>query len=280
MYMKLKDGKSKVLTFSYDDGVVQDIRFIKILNEYGLKGTFNINTGRYLPEDAVRETFRGKLKLSEMKELYAGHEVAVHTVNHTFLDRLRTTDILVEVMEDRKNIEAQYRTIARGMAYPYGRYNDEVVEALEKCGICYARTAVSTGKFTFPENWLTLHPTCHHKNPKLMDYARQFAETNSRYTSENRMFYVYGHTYEFDDQDNWEIIEEFAKYIGNREDIWYATNIEIYDYVKAYENLQVSVDGTIVHNPSAIDVWFVKDTAIDAPTYCVKAGETLFFKIR
>ncbi len=276
MYMKLKDGKSKVLTFSYDDGVVQDIRFIKILNEYGLKGTFNINTGRYLPEDAVRETFRGKLKLSEMKELYAGHEVAVHTVNHTFLDRLRTTDILVEVMEDRKNIEAQYRTIARGMAYPYGRYNDEVVEALEKCGICYARTAVSTGKFTFPENWLTLHPTCHHKNPKLMDYARQFAETNSRYTSENRMFYVWGHTYEFDDQDNWEIIEEFAKYIGNREDIWYATNIEIYDYVKAYENLQVSMDGTIVHNPSAIDVWFVKDTAIDAPTYCVKAGETVF----
>ncbi len=276
MYMKLKDGKSKVLTLSYDDGVVQDIRFIDILNANGLKGTFNINTGRYLPEDAVRETFRGKLKLSEMKELYAGHEVAVHTVNHTFLDRLRTTDILVEVMEDRKNIEAQYRTIARGMAYPYGNYNDEVVEALEKCGICYARTAVSTGKFTFPENWLTLHPTCHHKNPKLMDYARQFAETNSRYTSENRMFYVWGHTYEFDDQDNWEIIEEFAKYIGNREDIWYATNIEIYDYVKAYENLQVSMDGTIVHNPSATDIWFVKDTAIDAPTYCVRAGETLF----
>lgn len=276
MYMKLKDGKSKVLTLSYDDGVVQDIRFINILNAHGLKGTFNINTGRYLAEDAVRETFRGKLKLSEMKELYSGHEIAVHTVNHTFLDRLRTTDILVEVIEDRKNIETQYRTIARGMAYPYGKYNDEVVEALEKCGICYARTTVSTGKFTFPQNWLTLHPTCHHKNPKLMDYARQFAETNSRYTSENRMFYVWGHTYEFDDQDNWEIIEEFAKYIGNREDIWYATNIEIYDYVKAYENLQVSVDGTIVHNPSAIDIWFVKDTAIDAPTYCVRAGETVF----
>ena len=46
MYMKLKDGKSKVLTLSYDDGVVQDIRFIEILDKYGLKGTFNINTGR------------------------------------------------------------------------------------------------------------------------------------------------------------------------------------------------------------------------------------------
>ena len=276
MYMKLKDGKSKVLTFSYDDGVVQDIRFINILNANGLKGTFNINTGRYLPEDMVREQFRGKLKLSEMKELYSDHEVAVHTVNHTFLDRLRTTDIMVEVLEDRKNIEAQYQTLARGMAYPYGAYNDEVVKTLEQCGICYARTTVSTETFKFPQNWLTLHPTCHHKNPKLMDLARKFAETNSRYTSDNWLFYVWGHTYEFDDKDNWEIIEEFAEYIGNREDIWYATNIEIYDYVKAYENLQVSVDGSMVHNPSAIDVWFVKDTAIDAPSYCVKAGETVY----
>ena len=52
MLMKLKDGKSKVLTLSYDDGVVQDIRLINILDKYGIRGTFNINTGMYLPEDA------------------------------------------------------------------------------------------------------------------------------------------------------------------------------------------------------------------------------------
>lgn len=277
MYMKLKDGKSKVLTFSYDDGVVQDIRFIETLNKYGLKGTFNINTGRYLAEDTVRERFYGKMKLSESQQLYcnSGHEVAVHTVNHTFLDRLATTDILNEVLEDRKNIEKQYRTIARGMAYPYGTYNDKVVAALEKCGICYARTAKNTENFKFPENWLTLHPTCHHKSEKLMELAKKFAETNSRYPSENWLFYVWGHTYEFDQNDNWEVIEKFAEYIGNRDDIWYATNIEIYDYVKAYEGLQFSVDNTIVYNPSAIDVWFVKDTGLDAETYCVKGGETL-----
>jgi len=278
MYMKLKDGKSKVLTLSYDDGVVQDIRFIDILNANGLKGTFNINTGRYLPEHAVRERFYGKMKLSEAQELYcnSGHEVAVHALNHAFLDRLKMTDIFTEILEDRKNIEQQYHTVARGMAYPYGTYSDEVVEVLEKCGICYARTIVSTENFKFPTNWLTLHPTCHHKDPKLMDMAKRFAETNSKYTSENWLFYVWGHTYEFDQDDNWEIFEEFAEYIGNREDIWYATNIEIYDYVKAYESLQVSVDNSIVHNPSAIDVWFVKDKLKNAPSYCVKAGETLF----
>ena len=65
MEMRLKDGKTKVLTLSYDDGVVQDIRLIEIMNKYGLKGTFNINSALYLPEDAVREKFSGRLKLSE-----------------------------------------------------------------------------------------------------------------------------------------------------------------------------------------------------------------------
>ena len=67
-------------------------------------------------------------------------------------------------------------------------------------------------------------------------------------------------------------MEEFGEYIGGREDIWYATNIEIYDYVKAYESLQVSVDKKIIHNPSAIDIWFEEKKE----TYCVKAGQTLY----
>ncbi len=129
MYMKLKDGKSKVLTFSYDDGVVQDIRFIDILNANGLKGTFNINTGRYLDEDAVRERFYGKMKLSESQNLYcnSGHEVAVHTVNHTFLDRLKTTDIMVEVLEDRKNIE-------KGAAHIRSTFNNTIVTITDTAG--------------------------------------------------------------------------------------------------------------------------------------------------
>lgn len=78
MLMKLKDGKSKVLTLSYDDGVVQDIRLIQILDRHGIKGTFNINSGLYLPEDTQRERYNGRMKLSEALALYKGspHEVA------------------------------------------------------------------------------------------------------------------------------------------------------------------------------------------------------------
>ena len=77
LYMKLKDGKSKVLTLSYDDGVVQDIRLIELMDRYGIKGTFNINTGMYLPEDTVREHYYGRMKLSEAQNLFlsSAHEI-------------------------------------------------------------------------------------------------------------------------------------------------------------------------------------------------------------
>ena len=137
MKMRLKDGKIKVLTLSYDDGVVQDIRLIQIMNKHGLKGTFNINSGCYLPEDAVREKFYGRMKLSEAQKLYidSGHEVAVHALTHPFLEKLDTAEIIYEIIEDRRSIETSYGTITRGMAYPYGTFNDKLVECLKVCGI-------------------------------------------------------------------------------------------------------------------------------------------------
>lgn len=270
--MKLKDGKSKVLTLSYDDGVVQDIRLIELMNKHGLKGTFNINSGLYLPENAVRDRFYGRMKLSEAKELYinSGHEVAVHSLTHPFLEKLDSAEIIYEITEDRKSIEKEYGVIARGMAYPFGTYNDLTVDILNKCHIAYARTTKSTFQFGFPENWLLLHPTCHHNYENLENLIKEFVETPTRWGNAE-MFYLWGHSYEFDNNDNWNVIEKFAEYAGGHEHIWYASNIEIYDYVKAYQSLQTSFDKKIIHNPSAIDVWI----EINATVYCVKAGETL-----
>ena len=89
-----------------------------------------------------------------------------------------------------------------------------------------------------------------------------------------KLFYVWGHSIEFKRDDNWNVIEDFAEYVGNRDDVWYATNGEIYDYVKAYESLEFSVSKKFIHNPTTTDVyldWFDKEVL-------VKAGETVELK--
>lgn len=270
MRMVLKDGKRKVLTLSYDDGVVQDKRLVKILDKYGIKCTFNINSGKYCPEP--NDGVRGRMTKTSAIQLFkdSGHEVAIHSYSHQFLERLSAAEVIYEITEDKRNIEKDFGIIARGMAYPFGSYNDVVVDILCKCGIEYCRTTKSTESFKFPENWLTLNPTCHHNNKRLMELAGLFAEKENRW-KQAEMFYLWGHSFEFDDNDNWNVIENFSEYIGNRDNIWYATNIEVYDYVAAYKRLQVSYDKSIVHNPTSVDVWF----DLENETYCVKAGKTI-----
>ena len=266
--MRYPEGRAKALTFSYDDGVRQDLRLMDILDRYGMKATFNLNSGLYPTESGHR-----RMTAEEITQAYAGrgHEVACHAYTHPFLESLPASAVAYEILKDRETLEAQFGCIVRGMAYPYGTFSDEVVDALKHCGIAYARTTVSTEKFTLPTDWLRLPATCHHKNPRLMELAKTFVEMSYR-SRPCGLFYVWGHSYEFDDADNWHVIEEFAEYMSDREDeIWYATNMEIYEYVTAYNSLVFSADDTIVYNPTLKTIWFFGDGEI----YKVNPGETL-----
>lgn len=264
IFMRFPEERAKTLTFSYDDGVEGDVRLVKLLNRYGMKGTFNVNSGLYgTPRRMSRQ---------QVDELFADgvHEVAVHSLTHPFLEVLPSAAVAYEVMEDRKNLERQFGRIVRGMAYPMGTFCDETVSVLRTCGIAYARTVVSTERFDLPTDWLRLPATCHHANPRLMELAKKFAE--KEVVAHPKMFYLWGHTYEFDDSDNWNIIEEFTEYLGGREEeIWYATNMEIYEYVQAWERLVWSTDMGRVYNPTDKTLYFVSR---EKP-YSVAPGETL-----
>ena len=95
--------------------------------------------------------------------------------------------------------------------------------------------------------------TCHHKNPALMELADEFLAKKVRQSP--KVFSVWGHSYEFDEQDNWNIIEEFCSKMANQDDVWYATNIEIYYAWLDYQRLETSADGKSIHNPGCRSVW-------------------------
>ncbi len=266
--------KRMAVTLSYDDGVRQDKRLISIMKQYGLKGTFNINSGLFSSEPSDVE--KGRMTVEEAYELYtgAGMEVAVHGYKHLHLANIDTAIATYDVINDRVELEKLFDTVVKGMAYAFGNYSDSVVEILKMCGIEYSRTVVQTEKFDIPTDWLRLNPTCHHINPKLMSLADTFINgtgQSERWLKMPRLFYLWGHSYEFDNNDNWDVIIKFAEFIGGRDNVWYATNGEIYEYVQAYDRLRFSADGTLVHNPSDITVYIEHADK----QFVLPAGETV-----
>jgi hypothetical protein len=247
--------KSKAVTLSYDDGVFQDRRFIEIMSKHGIKGTFNINSGCFGKNPGDR-----RLTVEEARELYigSGNEVAVHGEKHLSLGIIDSAEAVIDVIRDREQLEDIFGTVIKGMAYANGSYNDKVVSILENCGIEYARTTVSTEKTLMPTDWLRLPATCHHNNPKLMEMAQAFLEPPKSpyfWAKQPRLFYLWGHSYEFDNNDNWNVIEDFCRFVGGRDDVYYATNGEIYENYKAFNSLRISANGKIIHNPTAYDVY-------------------------
>lgn len=257
--MRFPNGRFKALTLSYDDGVEQDIYLMEILNRYGLKCTFNLNSGRFAPDGTVYEpgTIHRRMTEKQALELYreSGHEVAIHGLTHPRLERLPVDGVTFEIAQDRRNLETLFERQVRGMAYPFGSFSDEVVEVLKRCGVVYARTTVSTGKFDIPTDWLRMPATCHHNNPSLMEYAEKFAALPDQ-GREAKLFYLWGHSYEFEQNNNWDVIERFAASIGGRDDIWYATNMEIYEYIRDWKRLEWSLGMRIVTNPTARTLYF------------------------
>lgn len=257
MLMRFPGGLRKVLTLSYDDGVEQDRRLIPILDQYGIRCTFNLNSGCWAPEGTVYPagTIHRRMPLSQVKETYdvTRHEVAVHCLTHASLPELPIDRMTHEILTDRINLEREFGGLVRGAAYPFGTYSDEAVQALESCGICYCRTVNSSHNFSIPQDWLRLYPTCHHDDPQLDSLCDSFLEQKSPFG--NLLFYLWGHSYEFEANDNWDRIERFCQRMGGHEDVWYATNIEIYEYVAAYKRLVYAADGHLVHNPTDIELW-------------------------
>ena len=260
IFDKFKDGKSKIVTMSYDDGTIHDRRLVEIFNKYGIKGTFHLNSG-FLGHD-------GRLTADELKTLFAGHEVSLHMLTHPFPTKLPDESIVYQIMEDRKNLEAACGYIVKGMSYPYGDVSDEVVEKLKNLGVVYSRTTHVTHGFGFPTDFMHWNGTCHHHDA-LAD-AKRFIELINR-NDHHQLLYIWGHSYEFDRENNWEDIEEVCKMLGGRDEIWYATNIEIYNYMTAVRRLEISADMKMVHNPSAIPVWINWDNE----TVKIDAGETV-----
>ena len=246
-------GRNKVFTLSYDDGVTQDRRLVEIFNRYNVKCTFNLGCGNLgWKSDPKFPVNTSRIEPEEVRELYRKHEVGGHALYHSDISSLGAPYSMYEILEDKAGLEKLTGYPLKMFAYPFGLFNEKNKEYLKIAGYKGARTVKSTLAFDLPQDPYELNPTCHHNDEKLMELAEKFITMR---TFKPSMFYVWGHGYEFDRNDNWDVIENLVKYISeNGQDIWFATNGEILDYIQAYQMLEYSVDGSMIYNPSTMDV--------------------------
>lgn len=279
-FMRYPGGLCKAVTLSYDDGAAADARLAETLNRYGLKCTFNLLSSRVQSEDGLKKDFiRNEI-------LAKGHEIATHGDHHRGLDVARSIEGIRDTLDCRLGLEKEFGIIVRGMAFPDRTVNKTKVPGayarirpfLEELDIVYARTTGGDNNaFGLPEDFLNWVPTAHHKNPELMNYIDAFLAIDLApgkcYVAGRgpRLFYLWGHAFEFDRDGNWDLLDRICEKLSGREDIWYATNMELYEYITAYRSLVYSADGAIVYNPTLKTIWFDRE----GKEYKIEPGETL-----
>lgn len=277
-FLRFPEGKTKAVTLSYDDGNTIDMKLTEIINKYNLKCTFNLVGSKVEKESGLTLDFIKKEILGK------GHEVANHGYNHRAQNKIRSIEGIREIIDCRLVLENAFGTIIRGFAYPdiavkkfaepdtYQR----IKSYLNEIGIFYARSAGGDNdNFLLPEDFHNWMPTAHHDNPNIMEYIDKFINTDIQKlyiaSRDPKLFYLWGHAFELERNNNWNHFDEICQKLSGKNDIWYATNIEIYDYVNAYNSLRYSADGTIIYNPTLYTIWF----DIDGKVYSIKSGETL-----
>lgn len=252
-------GKAKAFNVTYDDGVLQDVRFVEMLNSYKLKGTFNLNSG--LMDNEFEWTHESgvvvkRLRKEKVLSLYDGHEIASHTLTHPFMDGKSEAEVMFELKEDKCNLEKLFNREIKGFAVPFDYYSDLIEDCAKKCGFEYARISQESLSFKPQSDYYKWKATVFHLDESLEKLANDFINCDD----ELALFQIVGHSYDLDTENMWDKIESIFKEMSLQEDILPMTTIEIIDYLKAMKQAEIT-DSHIINNSSK-NLWFLIDGAI------------------
>lgn len=258
-------GKPKAFNITYDDGVLQDVRFVELLNKYGLKGTFNLNSE--LMENEFEWTHPNgmivkRLPTSVVAELYQNHEVASHTLTHPYLSQLNEAEVMHQMAKDKENLERLTGKPVLGFAGPFHHWSDMIADCAKKCGFEYARTAEERYSYAPPEEYYYWAAGSYHIMPGFRDFVEGFFHTEE----ELALCQIVGHTYDLDAEDMWDYMESILKRVAEDKSICSMTNLELVRYLKAMRSAVITADG--IQNPSDLPLWFEWNSS----PICVEPG--------
>ena len=203
----------KYFVFSIDDGTVYDETTIEIFNRYGIKGTFNLNSGLqdfvwYLGDLPIR-----RLPLYEYRSLYDGHEVASHTLTHPYLDQCPDDVVVREVSEDINNLEAIFEHEVKSFATPFETCGDREVWLISKY------TKATNIRLSEIDESFKKPSDPYHIKVTALDINRALELIQDFINDDNAELFVYaGHSYDFYVENTFNLLEELVKILVNNKD--------------------------------------------------------------
>src|SRR5208283_1908206 len=103
-----------IVTTSWDDGSVLDLRLARLLDKYGLHGTF------YVPTKYRYDSLTDR----DLKDIAQHHEIGAHGVNHKDLTRLPWAEMVEEISHSKLALESALRREITVFCYPFGHFNE------------------------------------------------------------------------------------------------------------------------------------------------------------
>lgn len=234
------EKKVYVIT-SWDDTDNLDLRMMKLLDKYDLKGTFFVITD-YIDK---------KITLNSIKDISINHEIGAHTVNHVTLTDVEDRVAYTEMFQSKKILEKHLDKKINSFAYPKGKYNKTHIKLAEEIGYESARTTKSF-YINKPKNRYEMHST-------LWTYPHAFKDVLSQIRlykisinfmfnpfiikqwdllgkkifdlMENKsgVYHIFGHSWQIEEKKSWDKLENLFDYISSSNKIECLT---IEDYIK------------------------------------------------
>jgi peptidoglycan/xylan/chitin deacetylase (PgdA/CDA1 family) len=215
-----------LVTQSWDDGVLDDLRLMDILRKYRARATFNLCPGIYRDQRVLGWKYKDhdvyRLSAEDVRTSFGDFEVASHSVTHPHLEQLDREAVRRELVDSRHILEDWFQRPIRGFAYPFGSFNATVKEELRSAGYAYARTVARSERVFPPDDPMEFNVNAHIHDPG-------FWEAFERSNKPGGVFYFWGHSYEMRTEALWADYEEKIARLSATPDVRWVTNIELFE---------------------------------------------------
>lgn len=216
----------KYFVFAIDDGTIYDEKVAQIFDKFGIRATFNLNSGLqdfvwYKNNLPVR-----RLDLNKYKNIYKNHEVSSHSLTHPYLTSLSNEGVSYEVKTDIDNLEKIFQKKIESFSFPFDSFDERTINIIRSYGIRNIILPELTDSFSFPSD--SFHIKVNSWN--IDDALNKVHDFINDKLADVFVFLSHSYDYEFD--HNFDRLDELCHIVTKQKDIKVVTVKELGNIIR------------------------------------------------